>query len=304
MYASKGQIGNFSIDNGILSTYQNNGIKGMSIDQNYIKFYSWVDDYENYVGSITTTRYYTSNNEVRRALVLNADYGDVVGINCTKEKTENTEYEFVIRINNDLNKSLEFFSPNISMNGGYQDNVKKPTTLTVYCYNPNSGKDTQNVRITNTEDRHYENCELSVYGSAYIGYDLRCFGSIYGTIASDSDENVKKDVHLLNSEDSSEFIYNLKPCEFKMINGTSNRYHHGFIAQQVKETMKDDWGLFIDKKINNDNYETQVSDENGNTTKELTARYALRYDELIADIVATVQSQNMRIKKLEKQLSN
>lgn len=304
MYAAKGQIGNFSIDNGILSTYRNNGIKGMSIDQNYIKFYSWVDDYENYVGSITTTRYYTSNNEVRRALVLNADLGDVVGINCIKEKTENTEYEFVIRINDDLNKSLEFFSPNISMNGGYQDNIKKPTTLTVYCYNPNSGKDTQNVRITNTEDRHYENCELSVYGSAYIGYDLRCFGSIYGTIASDSDENVKKDVHLLNSEDSSEFIYNLKPCEFKMINGTSNRYHHGFIAQQVKETMKDDWGLFIDKKINNDNYETQVSDENGNTTKELTARYALRYDELIADIVATVQSQNMRIKKLEKQLSN
>lgn len=304
MYASKGQIGNFSIDNGILSTYRNNGIKGMSIDQNYIKFYSWVDDYENYVGSITTTRYYTSNNEVRRALVLNADYGDVVGINCTKNKTENTEYEFIIRINDDLNKSLEFFSPNISMNGGYQDNIKKPTTLTVYCYNPNSGKDTQNVRITNTEDRHYENCELSVYGSTYIGYDLRCFGSIYGTIASDSDENVKKDVHLLNSEDSSEFIYNLKPCEFKMINGTSNRYHHGFIAQQVKETMKDDWGLFIDKKINNDNYETQVSDKNGNTTKELTARYALRYDELIADIVATVQSQNMRIKKLEKQLSN
>lgn len=304
MYASKGQIGNFSIDNGILSTYRNNGIKGMSIDQNYIKFYSWVDDYENYVGSITTTRYYTSNNEVRRALVLNADLGDVVGINCTKEKTENTEYEFIIRINDDLNKSLEFFSPNISMNGGYQDNIKKPTTLTVYCYNPNSGKDTQNVRITNTEDRHYENCELSVYGSTYIGYDLRCFGSIYGTIASDSDENVKKDVHLLNSEDSSEFIYNLKPCEFKMINGTSNRYHHGFIAQQVKETMKDDWGLFIDKKINNDNYETQVSDENGNTTKELTARYALRYDELIADLVATVQSQNMRIKKLEKQLSN
>lgn len=304
MYASKGQIGNFSIDNGILSTNQNNGIKGMSIDQNYIKFYSWVDDYENYVGSITTTRYYTSNNEVRRALVLNADYGDVVGINCTKNKTENTEYEFIIRINDDLNKSLEFFSPNISMNGGFQDNVKKPTTLTIYCYNPNSGKDTQNVRITNPEDIHYENCELSVYGSTSIGYDLRCFGSIYGTIASDSDENVKKDVHLLNSEDSSEFIYNLKPCEFKMINGTSNRYHHGFIAQQVKETMKDDWGLFIDKKINNDNYETQVSDENGNTTKELTARYALRYDELIADIVATVQSQNMRIKKLEKQLSN
>lgn len=305
MYASKGQIGNFTIDNGILSTYQNNEIKGMSIDQNYIKFYSWVDDYENYVGSITTTRYYTGNNEVRRALVLNADYGDVVGINCTKDKTENTEYEFVIRINDDLNKSLEFFSPNISMNGGYQDNVKKATTLTVYCYNPNSGKDTQNVRITNTEDRHYENCELSVYGSAFVKYDLRCFGSIYGTMASDSDRNVKKDINSLDIDQSADFIYNLNPCEFRMIEGTSNRLHHGFIAQQVKETMKDnDWGLFIDKKINNNNYETQVSDENENTTKELTARYALRYDELIADLVATVQSQNMRIKKLEKQLSN
>lgn len=305
MYASKGQIGNFSIDNGMLSTYQNNGIKGMSIDQNYIKFYSWVDDYENYVGSITTTRYYTNNGETRRALALNADYGDVVGINCTKEKTGNTEYEFVIRVNDDMNRSLEFFSPNIYVNGGFQNNIKTPTTLTIYCYNPNSGKDTQNVRITNTDDRHYENCELSVYGSTYIGYDLRCFGSIYGTIASDSDENVKKDIKALEIEQTADFIYSLIPSEFRMKDGTSNRLHHGFIAQEVKEKMgNNDWGLFIDKKINNDNYETQVSDENGNTTKELTARYALRYDELIADLVATVQSQNMRIKKLEKQLSN
>ena len=305
MYASKGQIGNFSIDNGMLSTYQNNGIKGMSIDQNYIKFYSWVDDYENYVGSITTTRYYTNNGETRRALALNADYGDVVGINCTKEKTGNTEYEFVIRVNDDMNRSLEFFSPNIYVNGAFQNNIKTPTTLTIYCYNPNSGKDTQNVRITNTDDRHYENCELSVYGSTYIGYDLRCFGSIYGTIASDSDENVKKDIKALEIEQTADFIYSLIPSEFRMKDGTSNRLHHGFIAQEVKEKMgNNDWGLFIDKKINNDNYETQVSDENGNTTKELTARYALRYDELIADLVATVQSQNMRIKKLEKQLSN
>mgnify|MGYP000562098114 FL=1 len=109
MYASKGQIGNFTIDNGTLVTYQKNGVKGISMNQNYINFYSWVDDYENYVGSITTTKYYTNNGETRRALTLNADYGDVVGINCTKEKTGNTEYEFVVRINDDLNKSLELF---------------------------------------------------------------------------------------------------------------------------------------------------------------------------------------------------
>lgn len=302
MYASKGQIGNFTIDNGTLVTYQKNGVKGISMNQNYINFYSWVDDYENYVGSITTTKYYTNNGETRRALTLNADYGDVVGINCTKEKTGNTEYEFVVRINDDLNKSLEFFSPNISVNGGFQNNIKTPTTLTIYCYNPNSGKDTQNVRITNTDDRHYENCELSVYGSAYIGYDLRCFGSIYGTIASDSDKDIKKDICLLDLQKSSEFIYSLKPCEFKMINGTSDRYHHGFIAQQVKETMKDDWGLFIDKKVANNHYVTHISDANGNIQTITTARYALRYDEFIADIVATLQLQNDRIVKLENNI--
>ena len=46
-----------------------------------------------------------------------------------------------------------------------------------------------------------------------------------------------------------------------------------------------------------------VINEDGNTIKSLTARYGLRYDEFIADIVATLQSQNIRIKELEKQLN-
>ena len=63
----------------------------------------------------------------------------------------------------------------------------------------------------------------------------------------------------------------------------------------------DDWGLFVDKKINNENYEEIfINYETGEMTKELTARYSLRYDELIADLVATLQSQNERIKQLEK----
>ena len=87
-----------------------------------------------------------------------------------------------------------------------------------------------------------------------------------------------------------------------MINGTSDRYHHGFIAQQVKETMKDDWGLFIDKKVANNHYVTHISDANGNIQTITTARYALRYDEFIADIVATLQLQNDRIVKLENNI--
>lgn len=183
-----------------------------------------------------------------------------------------------------------------------------PQIANFYCNNPNS--DTQvatNVRIYNndTYKNFYSQTEVSLMGSMIAKYSITAMGGFIGTIASDSDRNVKKDIKALEIERTADFVYSLIPSEFRMKDGTSNRLHHGFIAQEVKEKMGDsDWGLFIDKKVNDDNYEIQVSDEDGNTTKELTARYALRYDELIADLVATVQSQNMRIKKLEKQLSN
>lgn len=183
-----------------------------------------------------------------------------------------------------------------------------PQIANFYCNNPNS--DTQvatNVRIYNndTSKNFYSQTEVSLMGSMIAKYSITAMGGFIGTIASDSDRNVKKDIKALEIERTADFIYSLIPSEFRMKDGTSNRLHHGFIAQEVKEKMGDsDWGLFIDKKVNDNNYEIQVSDEDGNTTKELTARYALRYDELIADLVATVQSQNMRIKKLEKQLSN
>lgn len=182
-----------------------------------------------------------------------------------------------------------------------------PRVASFYCDNPNSTQAATNVRIFNSESNStfYTQTELSLTGSMIAKYSITAMGGFIGTIASDSDRNVKKDIKALEIERTADFIYSLIPSEFRMKDGTSNRLHHGFIAQEVKEKMGDsDWGLFIDKKVNDDNYEIQVSDEDGNTTKELTARYALRYDELIADLVATVQSQNMRIKKLEKQLSN
>lgn len=182
-----------------------------------------------------------------------------------------------------------------------------PRVASFYCDNPNSTQAATNVRIFNSESNStfYTQTELSLTGSMIAKYSITAMGGFIGTIASDSDRNVKKDIKALEIEQTADFIYSLIPSEFRMKDGTSNRLHHGFIAQEVKEKMGDtDWGLFIDKKVNDDNYEIQVSDEDGNITKELTARYALRYDELIADLVATVQSQNMRIKKLEKQLSN
>lgn len=209
---------------------------------------------------------------------------------------------------NMLTQDLSVYGNLFAIKGLNVGNDGNPQIANFYCNNPNS--DTQvatNVRIYNndTSKNFYSQTEVSLMGSMIAKYSITAMGGFIGTIASDSDRNVKKDIKALEIERTADFIYSLIPSEFRMKDGTSNRLHHGFIAQEVKEKMgNSDWGVFIDKKINDDNYEIQVSDEKGNIAKELTARYALRYDELIADLVATVQSQNMRIKKLEKQLSN
>lgn len=109
-------------------------------------------------------------------------------------------------------------------------------------------------------------------GNCYLGS---------GQITS-SDKNYKNSITSLNLQESSDFIYNLNPVSFKYNNNTSDRLHHGLIAQEVKTAMGDnDWGVYI-------------QEENGHC--------GLRYEELIADLIATVQSQNKRIKDLEKRI--
>ncbi len=124
-------------------------------------------------------------------------------------------------------------------------------------------------------------------------------------IAYSSDKNVKNDIHPLDIQDTAEFIYSLIPSEFKF-NGHS-RKHHGLIAQEVKEAMgTGDWGLFIDKSHDTQDWQSKIYDKNGKCIgiQKNEAQYTLRYIELIADLIATVQSQNERIKQLEKLVVN
>lgn len=172
-----------------------------------------------------------------------------------------------------------------------------------WCYN--GGDTTKSIRIFNAggeAGRYVNNCEVSLWGTGRVQYNWHVNGTIYGNVSSDSDKNIKKDIKALDIEDSAHFIYSLIPSEFRFKNGTSNRLHHGLIAQDVKEKMGDnDWGLFIDKKVDDANYnETAINELTGEQTQLLTARYSLRYDELIADLIATVQSLNNRLKALEQ----
>ena len=112
-----------------------------------------------------------------------------------------------------------------------------------------------------------------------------------GGIVFTSDKNSKHDVKELDLKESADFIYSQKPVSYKFNEGTSNRNHHGFIAQDVKESMGDkDWGLYIDQSINDENKKGQVGS------------IGLRYDEYIADIVATCQYQKQQIEELQKEL--
>lgn len=314
--------GNFLVDatgyakisDGYLATKNHSvGGKGIEIFESQVKFYSWTDK-DNFTGSIYTTYVDEGNSgsqNKRQSLVICSDYNDEIHLDY---KDENRNPKKAIVIDKDADHKVHMIAPTVfhgdidSTNGitcVSNFSVGRQGTERIsrfWCYNPNNDQQATNMRIFNTDARYLNNCEMSLYGTGRVQFNWHVNGTIYGNVSSDSDRNVKKDIQVLDIDNSAQFIYSLIPSEFRFKDGTSNRLHHGLIAQEVKESMGDsDWGLFIDKKVGDENYnEIAVDDLTGKKTQLLTARYALRYDELIADLIATVQSLNNRLKALEQ----
>lgn len=276
------------IPDGYLSTKNHSvGGKGIEIHEANIDFYDWTKK-DNFIGTILAGVIGKDSSDARGAIAILCDDGDRVQIG-RRRGVSASSYDSAITVNGNDELGIEFY-------GNVKGHGQKGA-----CFYVNSAGLT-NFAITNQENTIYGNCELSVYGTQRLKYELYVEGNIHGNVISDSDKNVKKDIQTLDIEDSAHFIYSLIPSEFRFKNGTSNRLHHGLIAQEVKKSMGDnDWGLFIDKKVDNENYiGTEVNSETGEQTQLLTARYGLRYDELIADLIATVQSLNNRLKALEQ----
>lgn len=99
-----------------------------------------------------------------------------------------------------------------------------------------------------------------------------------------SDRRKKRNILDLAISKAKSFIMALKPVKFKFTEeiSESNRYHHGFIAQDVRKAMPEDWGLYCEDKEND--------------------TIGLRYHELFADMVAVIQDHEKRIQKLEDEL--
>ena len=138
---------------------------------------------------------------------------------------------------------------------------------------------------------------LYITGNHQLASSFHCYCTFYGMAEFKgnvlnssggtefiSDRRKKRNIKDLAIEKARSFIMALKPVKYKFIKeiSTSNRYHHGFIAQDVKKAMPEDWGIYCEDKEND--------------------FIGLRYDEFIADMVVMIQNHEKRIQELEDEL--
>lgn len=112
-------------------------------------------------------------------------------------------------------------------------------------------------------------------------------GVFRGGVINGSDKRIKNTILDLSKKQSSEFIYSLRAKSYRY-NFEKDGFHHGFIAQDVLKKAEKGWNICP----------KTFSDSNGKKY------YGLKYTELIADLVATVQLQHDEIEQLKEKVEN
>ena len=138
-------------------------------------------------------------------------------------------------------------------------------------------------------------------GIVNLGSSGRKWNQVYAanSTISTSDKNKKKNIE--NMSDVQEQLFNrLKPVTYKLISGTSDRTHYGFISQDVEEALldmgltgQDFAGFCKDERVNDDG--KNILDENG----DIVYDYSLRYSEFIAlntYMIQKLQAENTELK--------
>ena len=146
-----------------------------------------------------------------------------------------------------------------------------------FTYNAASLQNTQvfgNFNVVNTADNYAE-----------IGPQCQFLDNVLtrsGSVQFISDRRKKRNIKDLALKKARSFIMALKPRKYKFTKdiSKSNRFHHGFIAQEVRDAMPEDWGIYTEDKKQD--------------------FVGLRYDEFLADMVAVIQDQEKRIEALER----
>lgn len=123
----------------------------------------------------------------------------------------------------------------------------------------------------------------------YIGISSRHLTSayidtVYGTVSSGSDRRIKKSIKSLGDK-FREFFKMLKPVEFVYTDGSNDKTHMGFIAQDVEKALSDS-GL----------------DNMGVVTEDDSGIKHLNYSEFIALQTQAIQDLQERVSQLENKI--
>lgn len=139
-----------------------------------------------------------------------------------------------------------------------------------------------------------------------LGKSTRLWQGLYaGNATIQTSDRRKKNSIEYDMEKYEEFFGLLKPTQYKLNNGDSNRYHVGFVSQDVEEAMREagldslDFAGFIKSPVH------EVELKNGDydtTTPIVDHRYALRYGEFVALNTHMIQKLMARVSELESKL--
>lgn len=182
----------------------------------------------------------------------------------------------------------------------------------MYC---ESGIDMPNniaYRCTNTTDaivpclfvNNSNYCFLShndLAGTVLRGKTVKLSSASGITVTSD--ERVKKDFKTL--EGYEDFFMSLKPIAYKYLTGTSDRYHVGFKAQDVKSSLENnklttqDFGGYVETDPDTDFYMKTLGYDPFDGGKMC----ALSYEEFVGLAVHMIQKQHDQIKELKDRVA-
>lgn len=197
-----------------------------------------------------------------------------------------------------------------SINGDYiKSGTIDASIVTLYGADPNDSTKGGGMKAATGSDG-----KVTTYGAKLYGYDEKYYflatdkgvslvgpnASMYlsgGAVVSSTPIKVSSDARKKNSisydmDKYVAFFSKLKPAFFKFNDGTSNRIHIGFIAQDVEKAL-------TDVGLNNLDFAGIVIEHYTNDAGDQVDDYGLRYSEFISLNTYVIQQQQKKIKDLE-----
>lgn len=166
--------------------------------------------------------------------------------------------------------------------------------LTIEDANPNTRNSSSDLYFT--VDYFCSN-ESGTYDLGGASYKFKNIYATTGTIQT-SDANEKKDIADMDAALASNIIMGLRPVTYKYIDGTSDRTHHGLIAQEVETLIN---SLGIDNQDFAALTKTQKQDEEKRAI-DGEYIYGLRYTEFVGILIKMCQNLQNEINDLRTEL--